>query len=283
MGPFLNPQVISGTGELFAAIHQSSERGGVTGHRDIKYGPDPKHVMDLYTTIDSTPGDALPVVVFIHGGGLTAGHKDNDISDLMYANVSTFFARHGMVGINATYRLVPNIVWPQGGKDMQAIVAWIRAHAGEYGIDPEKIFFLCTSAGCTHTMSLLWDPDMMFEGNPDIAGAIMLSGAYQAGNTAYFGEDAQVREGRSGYSLLERYAGPEVPVFLMSAEYDPNAIETGTAQLYLQLCAKWGHCPRFAQARDHNHISINQHINSADERYTSQMVGFIRDVLAEGN
>ncbi len=278
MGPNLNPQVINGTGRLFADIHKSSDKRGVTAHRDIKYGSDPKQGLDVFTP-DNVSG-SKPVIVFIHGGGLTGGDKVNPISNLMNANVATYFARHGMVGISATYRLVPNITWPQGAQDMQGIVSWIRENADRYGMNPDQIFFLCSSAGCTHTSSLLWNTDVMFEGDPDIAGAIMLSGAYHAESRDYFGGDAAVRETRSSYALLDSYDGPEVPVFLLSAEYDPSGIETGTARLYLQLCEKYGHCPRFTQARDHNHISINQHINSPDDRYTSQMVGFIRDVLA---
>src|SRR5690606_23820770 len=104
-----------------------------------------------------------PAVVFIHGGGLTGGDKDNPLSDLMNANTATWFARNGMVGINATYRLVPDISYPEGGEDMQAIIGWIRDNAEAYGINPEQIFFLCSSAGCTHVSSILFDPALMFE------------------------------------------------------------------------------------------------------------------------
>jgi len=277
LGPNLNPQVIDTTGRLYAEIHKTAEKGDLVATKDIAYGPDPKNVMDVYRPRSAT--GTRPAVVFIHGGGLTGGDKNNPLSDLMNANTATYFARHDMVGINATYRLVPNITYPQGGEDMQAIVAWIRANAAEYGIDPEQIFFLCSSAGCTHVASLLFDSSLMFEGNPDIAGAIMLSGAYDAGNVDYFGSDAAVRETRSAYSLAEQYQGADVPVFLMSAELDPHAIETGTARMYQLLCQTQDRCPRFAQARDHNHISINQHINSGDDRYTSQMVEFINGIV----
>jgi acetyl esterase len=278
MGPVLNPDVINGTGALFAEIHKGSDKGNLNVARDVHYGPDAKQVMDVYSPQGG--GVSRPAVVFIHGGGLTGGDKVNPLSDLMNANVATYFGRHGMVGINATYRLVPNITYPQGAQDMQAIVQWIRDNAVEYGINPNQIFFLCSSAGCTHTAALLFNPDVMFEGDPDIAGAIMLSGAYQADNRDYFGSDASVREARSTYALAAAYTGPSVPVFLLSAEHDPAGIEQGTARLYAQLCEKYADCPRFMQARDHNHISINQHINSADDRYTGKMVEFIHRVIA---
>ena len=279
MGPNLNPQVIDGTGKLYAEIHKTTDKGDLQVTRDVKYGADPKQGMDIYSPRGAS--GTRPAVVFIHGGGLTGGDKVNPLSDLMNANVATYFARHDMVGINATYRLVPNIKYPEGAQDMQAIVKWIRDNAAQHGIDPDKIFFLCSSAGCTHTAALLFNPDVMFEGNPDIAGAIMMSGAYEAGNAAYFGADAAQRDALSTYAQAAAYNGPEVPLFLLSAEHDPAAIEQGTAKLYMQLCEKYSHCPRFAQARDHNHISINQHINSGDDRYTSMMVDFIREVSGQ--
>ena len=283
MGPELNPVVIQRTGALFARLHESSNTQGVQAQRDLSYGPDDKQLLDVYTPQEDREPliEGRPAVVFIHGGGLVAGDKDNAVSDLMYANVATYFARHGMVGVNATYRLVPGITYPQGGEDMRAIVQWVRDNAQAYGIDPEKIFFLCSSAGCTHVASLLFDRDMMSDGTPDIAGAIMLSGAYQADNEDYYGSDQQVMLSRSPLALAEAYQGEPVPVFLFSAEFDPNYIELMTARMYTLLCEKRASCPRFTQARDHNHLSINQHINTSDERYSRQMLKFIREVSAQ--
>jgi acetyl esterase/lipase len=280
MGPNLNPQVIEQTGKLYAEIHKTTDKGNLDVTRDVKYGPDAKNAMDIYRPAQAS-GGPRPAVVFIHGGGLTGGDKVNPLSDLMNANVATYFARHDMVGINATYRLVPNIRYPQGAEDMKAIVGWIRDNAAEYGIDPDRIFFLCASAGCTHVASLLFDPNMMFDKDPDIAGAIMLSGAYQAANEDYFGSDPAKRELSSGFNMASEYRGRDVPVFLLSAQYDPHGIESGTAQMYQILCRTRAACPRFAQARDHNHISINQHINSGDERYTGMMLEFIHDVTGD--
>lgn len=279
LGPNLNPQVIQRTGALFARLHENTEKGGVTAHRDLSYGSDPRNVMDIYT-----PGNAegrLPAVVFIHGGGLTAGHKDHEASPLMYANIGTYFARNGMVGVNATYRLVPGITYPQGGEDMKSIVDWLVENAAEYHIDPGKIFFLCSSAGCTHVASLLFDAGLMEGGDPDIAGAIMLSGAYEGGNRDYYGDEPETVRRHSPMGLAEAYQGEPVPLFLMSAEYDPNGIETGTARLLALLCEKRDKCPRYTQVQDHNHLSINQHINTADERYSRQMLEFIREVSGD--
>lgn len=277
MGPNLNLQVVQRTVDLFVSLHENSNKEGVRAYRDLSYGPDPeRHLLDVYTPED-TDG-RLPVVVFIHGGGLTSGHKDNEVSDLMYANIGIYFARNDMVGINATYRLVPNITYPQGGEDMKAIVNWIRNNSDEYGIDPEQIFFLCASAGCTHVASLLFDLDMMDDTTPDIAGAIMLSGAYEGRNQDYYGTDADIMRSNVPLGLAQSYEGIPVPILLMSAEYDPTPIQISTIRLLLTLCEKRNSCPRYIQAQDHNHVSINRHINTSDERYTQQILEFIREV-----
>src|SRR5690606_35356699 len=98
------------------------------------------------------------------------------------------------------------------------------------------------------------------------------------GNRDYYGSDPEDLRRHAPLGLADAYAGAPVPLFLLSAEYDPNAIETATARLLALLCEKREQCPRYAQARDHNHLSINQHINTADERYSSQMLDFVREV-----
>lgn len=281
MGPNLDMDIVRRTDALFAKVHLHTDKGGVVDHRDLSYGPDPdRHLLDVYTP-ESYQG-LRPVVVFVHGGGLVHGYKDNESTDLMYANIATYFARNDMVGLNATYRLVPSITYPQGGEDMKAIVDWIRESADEYGMDPEQIFFVCASAGCTHVASLLFDPDLMNDRTPDIAGAIMLSGSYEGHNTDYYGADADRMRRNAPLGLARAYEGPPVPVLLMSAEYDPNPIELGTVRLLLTLCEKRSSCPRYIQAQDHNHVSINRHINTSDERYSRPMLDFIREVAGEG-
>lgn len=283
MGPNLNLGVIQRTEELFAKLHENSARDGVAGHRDLRYGPDPeRHLLDVYlpeNPISENAAGTRPVVVFVHGGGLTGGYKDNETSDLMYANIATYFARNDMVGINATYRLVPEITYPEGGEDMKAIMDWIGDNADEYDMDPDKIFFLCASAGCVHVASLIFDLDMMNDATPDIAGAIMLSGAYEGWNSDYYGTDAETMRDSAPLGLAQVYDGRPVPVFLMTAEFDPNPIEVETVRMLLTLCEKRASCPRYTQVQDHNHVSITRHINTSDERYSSQMLDFIRDVI----
>jgi acetyl esterase/lipase len=54
-------------------------------------------------------------------------------------NVSGFLAAHGMVGVTINYRLAPPVSYPAEHQDIAAMVAWLRAHAAEYGGDGAKI------------------------------------------------------------------------------------------------------------------------------------------------
>jgi len=78
----------------------------------------------------------------IHGGGWTGGEPRR-----MYP-FAVHFAKLGMVGISMEYRLVKgtNTVF-DCVKDGRSAVRYIRAHAAELGIDPNKIVVNGGSAG----------------------------------------------------------------------------------------------------------------------------------------
>jgi acetyl esterase/lipase len=78
----------------------------------------------------------------IHGGGWTGGEPRR-----MYA-FADHFAKLGLVGISMEYRLVKgtNTVF-DCVKDGRSAVRYIRAHAAELGIDPNKIVVNGGSAG----------------------------------------------------------------------------------------------------------------------------------------
>ena len=79
---------------------------------------------------------------------MVRGNKINANSEgLISSNIPTFFARHGMIGINANYRLVPEVQWPSGPDDLRGILTWIRGNIDEYGGDPDAVFLMGNSAG----------------------------------------------------------------------------------------------------------------------------------------
>lgn len=87
--------------------------------------------------------DRRPVVVYIHGGGWTAGGPANHDADAKY------FARRGLVAINVAYRLsdMPSPTLFDAVSDVRSALRWVRASADTLGIDPQRVCVVGESAG----------------------------------------------------------------------------------------------------------------------------------------
>jgi acetyl esterase/lipase len=103
---------------------------------------------DLYLHVfdpaDSRPGDQRPCFIVIHGGGWTGGAPRR-----MYP-FAEHFARQGLVGISVEYRLLNTKLGTtvfDCVKDGRSAVRYVRSHAAELGIDPQKIVVSGGSAG----------------------------------------------------------------------------------------------------------------------------------------
>lgn len=90
------------------------------------------------------PADRHPAVVFFFGGGWVGG------SATQFQVQSEYLATRGMVGIRVEYRVIPKgdkgppVVCCQ---DAKSAMRWVRAHAAELGIDPQRIAAAGGSAG----------------------------------------------------------------------------------------------------------------------------------------
>ena len=102
--------------------------------------------MDLYRP-KITVG-ALPAVVCIHGGGWAKGSKAN------YAKIAQALAGRGYVAVAISYRLSGEAAFPAAIHDCKAAVRFLRANARTYGVNPDKIGAIGSSAG-GHLAALL--------------------------------------------------------------------------------------------------------------------------------
>ena len=97
----------------------------------------------VFNPTDAKPGDRRPATVWIHGGAWVAGAADGFYPHARY------FATRGAVGISINYRLVkangPTITDSLG--DCKSAIRYIRSHAAEMGVDPDRIAVLGDSAG----------------------------------------------------------------------------------------------------------------------------------------
>jgi acetyl esterase/lipase len=98
--------------------------------------------------------EKVPLIVYVHGGGWTSGDKAGAFS-LPTINMA-FELGFAVAAIN--YRLAPQNRFPAQIYDCKLAIRFLRSHAGELGIDPDRIAAAGGSAG-GHLVSLLATAD----------------------------------------------------------------------------------------------------------------------------
>jgi acetyl esterase/lipase len=90
-----------------------------------------------------TAQDQRPAIVFFFGGGWTNG------TIKQFEPQATYLAGRGMVAVRADYRVKSrHEVTPDACvEDAKSAIRWVRQHAAELGIDPQKIVAAGGSAG----------------------------------------------------------------------------------------------------------------------------------------
>lgn len=94
--------------------------------------------MDIYPA--ATPGPH-PALLMIHGGGWAAGDKSGD------KGTATALSGRGVVCFSINYRFAPKYPWPAQILDCARAARWVRAHAADYGVDPNRLGDWGGSAG----------------------------------------------------------------------------------------------------------------------------------------
>jgi acetyl esterase/lipase len=241
--------------------------------KGLAYGPHERQQMDIHTATMRRAERPVPVVVAFHGGGLIGGSRANTTT------VADYFASIGFVGINAGYRLAPDSTWPEGGRDVAAVVTWLRAHAAEHGGDPEQIFVVGVSTGALHIATYLFRPELMPAGAARPAGAVLVSGPYTfdfaaptKGELAYFGENkARWPE----MVVTGNVTRSDVPVLFTTAEWDDPRYLGPFAQLFRELVDTHRARPRFRQSLGHNHVSQLLSMGTVDASVSREILDFI--------
>lgn len=279
IGPVLNPQMIDETFALYVA-RVPKAAPGVSSTEDLAYGPDERHRLDVFAP-PARAGAAMPVVVFVPGGGYVGGAKSRD-GVPFYQNLGVFLAKNGVVGVNINYRLAPAHPWPAGGEDVAAALAWIRKNISDYGGDPRRIVLFGQSAGGTHVAHYIFDERLQPAGGADgVVGAVLqsavldpLGGPGGPNVEAYFGKDRALWAERG---LLSKLDGRRLPVFVAYAELDPPPFREQSRLLIEGLQKRDGAAPRSLDLQGHNHISEIAHVGSADDTAFGQaLLDFVR-------
>ncbi|MGJ8681441.1 alpha/beta hydrolase fold domain-containing protein [Paraglaciecola sp.] len=82
-----------------------------------------------------------PGIILVHGGGWTGGSRQS------FHTTAVALAKRGYVVANIDYRLATEAVFPGAVQDTKAAVRWLRKHANQFNVDPNKISAIGGSAG----------------------------------------------------------------------------------------------------------------------------------------
>lgn len=123
--------------------------------RDIAYREGASKAWRLDLAMPAAPADRLrPALVIVHGGGWSQGSRNVDV----FQKMMTDYARKGYVTVNIDYRLTGEAPFPACIEDVKCAVRWLRAHADEYQVDPERIGAYGHSAGAHLALMLAMAP-----------------------------------------------------------------------------------------------------------------------------
>lgn len=134
----------------------TSDYKTITVTKNIPYRKGESESWKLDLAMPANFGSELrPALVIIHGGGWAFGSKSVDV----YQKMMVAYAQKGYVTINVEYRLTGEAEFPACIEDVKCAVRWLRAHAEELQVDPERIGSYGHSAGAHLSMMLAMLPE----------------------------------------------------------------------------------------------------------------------------
>lgn len=142
---------------------RSAVRSPEPGEKDLR--------LDLYRPAEGGYPELRPALVFIHGGGFTSGTRRNATA----VSIARSYAQRGYVAVSIDYRLTgddpPTEDYATDPTDRRSVaeaaaridaaraVQWMRDHAGEYDVDPDRIAVAGYSAGAITALGLAYRED----------------------------------------------------------------------------------------------------------------------------
>ncbi len=144
--------------------------------------------LNVFVPEHAKPGDNLPVMFWIHGGGYVGGGSSEPRHN------GDFLPTRGVLLVTMNYRLgalgfltLPQLTQEQGGSsgnyglmDMIAALRWVQRNITAFGGDPDKVTIFGESAGSFAVSTLMAAPAArgLFRRAIGESGAVLTDGAY---------------------------------------------------------------------------------------------------------
>ena len=189
----------------------------------------------------------LPIAMYIHGGGMTAGDK-SDLSPVFLDALAS--AGYAVASVN--YRLAPESRFPAQIEDVKCAIRYLRAKAPKYGLNASEIFAFGTSVGGQlAALTALTGPHSAWDVGPyptepsnllavaDMFGPANLteraSGFSPSGIQQVFGKSD--RRGLVLASPTHFVVANSPPILIVQGVNDTKVLESQSIELYRDLKA----------------------------------------------
>lgn len=281
IGPYIDP---AATAALYAPLHAPEPYAGVVVARGLRYGPGPRHQMDVFRPA-ATPRRPRPVLVFLPGG---AGDLREPIPGgaAFYDNVMLWAVKNGFVGVSVMRESGPGTAWDAGAANVADALAWVRAHASDYGADPARIIVWGHSSGANALALYLGLPKPADA--PKLLGAILMGGSFNLAPLTLPPletrsppaappppEDPALALQRS---VLPGLKQTPLPLYVSMGTLEPKRQLAASRLLRRALCEA-GRCPAYGEVEGHGHLSLVFSINTADDSSTRGPLAWMRRLL----
>ncbi len=129
-------------GDAVAGALEQYVPPGVAARLQQRYADDPAAYLDVFypAAVENTD-QALPTVVWVHGGSWVSGSKDQ------VANYLRILAAKGFTTVGVDYALAPGETYPAPVRQVNAALGYLQQHAAALHVDPSKYFLAGDSAG----------------------------------------------------------------------------------------------------------------------------------------
>ena len=251
---------------------------GITVEESIVYASHQGSALLADIAYPSSVDDLKPAIIYVHGGRWRAGSRNgNGALDVRE------WAGLGYFAVTIDYRLVETSPAPVPYQDTLASIRWVHAHAGEYGVDPDRIYLIGNSAG-GHLVALVatlgdgpypriggWE-----EARSDVRAAISVAGTYDLNTLSWgdlwtpIGEDPG--RARQLASPMHQISENTKPILVIHSD-DDQSVPVHQAVDMVDALADARIHHGFVHWEDRGHMGITKDVADAARAFIAEVEG----------
>ncbi|HAV12379.1 MAG TPA: hypothetical protein DCX06_02620 [Opitutae bacterium] len=206
-----------------------------------------KRACQIGIAYSSNAKEALPIVIFIHGGGWSKGDKD------IVAYQALRYAKRGYVGITLSYRLVQESPFPTCIYDVKEAIRYIKSICGDIPGDLNRIGLQGYSAGAHLALVAALSDEgdfhsgMYSEYDSKVQCVVAVSAPTDFIARKKIGNKCMTKEQREDDDFLKSVSPvyliheKQVPVFMMHGDAD-DVVKTFHYENFQRRCILVGNC-----------------------------------------